>query len=300
MTGFGPKPTCAPELTSLGDGASLGEGVLVVRRILVIGVGVFGMSTAAVLGASAWRFDHRLNNFEAGLKGGPSPVGPRADLPSEVLVLARALGVTPGRGSRFSQFAQTGEMWSAPGASVMSFSARQTVSTADPGFLWRAAAGPGGLVKVADYLIEGRGGLEARILGAVTVARDVGSPQTTRGEAMRYLAELPWNPDALLYNRALDWTVVNAHRLRVATGSGYSRAEVTLELNEAGLIEKSGAEARPRLENGTYVPRPWHGRFWNYARVGDRMVPTSGEVAWTIGETDFVYWRGQITKWAAR
>jgi hypothetical protein len=270
------------------------------RRTVVISVGVLGISAAAALSVSAWRFNHRLDDFEAGLKGGPLPAGPRTDLPSEVVGLARRLGGTPERGNRFSQFAQTGQMWSAPSAGPMSFSARQTVSTADPGFLWRAAAGPAGLIKIADYLIGGSGGLEARILGSVTVARDVDSPQTVQGEAMRYLAELPWNPDALLYNRALDWTVLDAHRLRVATGSGRSRAEVTLELNEAGLIEKSGAAARPRLEGGTYVRRPWHGRFWDYRRVGERMVPMAGEVAWTIDGTEFIYWRGQITNWAAQ
>jgi hypothetical protein len=71
-------------------------------------------------------------------------------------------------------------------------------------------------------------------------------------------------------------------------------------LNEASLIEKSGAAARPRREDGTYVPRPWHGRFWNYARVAERMVPMAGEVAWTINGSEFIYWRGQITNWAAQ
>src|SRR5690242_1697207 len=116
--------------------------VLGMRRTVIIGVGVLGISAAAALGVSTWRFNRRLADLEAGLKRGLLPAGPRSDLPSEVVGLARRLGVPPERGNQFSHFAQTGQMWSAPGASPMSFAARQTISTATPGFLWRAAAGP--------------------------------------------------------------------------------------------------------------------------------------------------------------
>jgi uncharacterized protein DUF6920 len=75
---------------------------------------------------------------------------------------------------------------------------------------------------------------------------------------------------------------------------------VILDLDETGLIIASGAEARPRLENGTYVPLPWHGQFWNYTQVSDRMVPMAGEVAWTIDGIEFVYRRAQIVRWVAR
>src|SRR3954451_3692569 len=108
-------------------------------RRWVIGAGVVGLAGAAALGASGWRFKQRLDDFETGLRSGKLPAGARADLPPEVLVLARKLGATPERATRVSEFEQTGQMSSAPGASPMRFSARQIVSTTRPGFLWRAA-----------------------------------------------------------------------------------------------------------------------------------------------------------------
>jgi hypothetical protein len=268
-------------------------------RAMLIGFGILCVVGIGAVAIAASRFNGRLDRLEALLKR-EAPVTVRTDLPPEVMALAARYGVSPGHGSRFAQFDETGQMWSAPGASQMNFSARQTISTSDPYFLWRAKAGPAGLVKVADYLMPGGGGLEARILGVVPVASDVGRPQTIQGEAMRYLAELPWNPDALLYNHALEWKVIDGHHLRVATGHDDVRAEVVLELDETGLIIGSGAESRPRLENGHYIPTPWHGRFRDYARVDGRMVPMAGEVAWTINGTPFVYWRGRVANWSAK
>jgi hypothetical protein len=45
-----------------------------------------------------------------------------------------------------------------------------------------------------------------------------------RGEAMRYLADLMWNPDALLLNRWLDWRVINVRTLAVATAMVHADA----------------------------------------------------------------------------
>jgi hypothetical protein len=81
-----------------------------------------------------------------------------------------------------------------------------------------------------------RGDLEVMLLGAVPLARNVGGAAANQGEALRYLAELPWSPEAILLNRALDCTVVDARTVRVATGLGAERGEVTFELDDDGLI----------------------------------------------------------------
>ena len=264
------------------------------------GIGFVSLAVAAVAVVVFldWRFNTRLERFETTLKQGTAAKA-RSGLPREVVDLAVKLGVNAGRQLNVSEFDETGQMWSAPGVAPMNFTAHQIVSTTTPGFLWRATAGPAGLIKVADYLIGAMGGLEARVLGSIAVANDVNTAQVVQGEAMRYLAELPWNPDAIFYNRALQWTVIDPHRFRVATGTGASRAEVNLDLDENGLIARAGADARPRLEDGKYVDRPWHGRFWDYAMVNGRTVPMSGEVAWQVGTTEFVYWRGRISDWSA-
>src|SRR5690242_18276717 len=67
---------------------------LAMCRALTIGAGVLGASAVAALGVSGWRFNNRLDELEADLRDGASPVQPRTDLPPEVLTLARRLGVT--------------------------------------------------------------------------------------------------------------------------------------------------------------------------------------------------------------
>ncbi|MEO6004692.1 MAG: DUF6544 family protein [Opitutus sp.] len=226
--------------------------------------------------------------------------GPRTDLPPEVRALAARMGVRSAGGSSFAIFEQTGQMWPAPGGKPMNFTARQTVRVDGPEFLWRATTAlPVGMM-IADYLIAGTGGLEVRLLGAFPVAHMVGGDDAAQGEALRYLAELTWNPDAILANRALDWTVVDPKTIKVAMGVGAARGEVTLELDGHGLVVGISAASRIYAEKkGPATRRPWRGRFWDYQSIGGRFIPRQGEVAWVLETGEFIYWRGRILRWKA-
>lgn len=262
---------------------------------LVLGAAAAG---AALAGQSAWDFARRLDDLELELEES-APAEPRADLPPEVAALAARCGAKPERKVRFAHFAQTGQMWLAPGARPMDFEARQTVSSTAGGFLWRAGAGPFGVVKVADYMVGKRAGLEVRAFGALTLAEEVGSPDSMRAEAIRYLAELAWNPDAILFNHAIDWTVIGERRLKAALGAGRARAEVVLELDGIGLIVGASAADRPRMEHGRFAPAPWRARCWDHAWMDGRMIPLAGEASWDLAGTEFAYWRGRVFRWSA-
>ena len=261
-------------------------------------IGVF--TVIAVVGALAMRqrFVAHLDGLEQELQRPGPTTGPRVDLPPEVVALAARMGARSDGGSRFAVFEQTGQMWPAPGGKPMNFTARQTVRVDAPEFLWRAITGlPAGMM-IADYLVTGMGGLEVRLLGAFPVAHMVGGADAAQGEALRYLAELPLNPDAILANRALDWTVVDPRTIKVATGVGVARGEVTLELEEHGLVVRMSAPSRTYAEkDGRTARHPWRGRFWDYQSIGGRFIPLQGEVAWVLEAGDFVYWRGRILSW---
>jgi hypothetical protein len=51
---------------------------------------------------------------------------------------------------------------------------------------------------VTDAFANERGDLQVKVLGLFPIARIHGGDQIAKGEAMRYLAELPWAPDALV------------------------------------------------------------------------------------------------------
>jgi len=269
----------------------------VVSNLLVGILSASGMAIVAAL-VLRHRFVAHLDGLERELQRPDPLTAPRTDLPPAVVALAARMGTRPDEGSRFAVFEQTGQMWSAPGGEPMGFKARQTVRVDAPEFLWRATMGlPTGMM-IADYLVAGTGGLEVRLLGVFPIARMVGGADAAQGEALRYLAELPLNPDALLVNRALDWTVVDPTTIKVATGIGAARAEVTLHLDEHGLVVRMSASSRIYAEKkGLTTRHLWRGRFWDYQSIGGRFIPLQGEVAWILETGDFIYWRGRILAW---
>jgi len=238
------------------------------------------------------RFLTHLDALEAALRKTERRENARADLPPEVVALAERLGARTVDIPAFIALRQAGEMWVAPGAKPKAFIAEQTIRVDTPGFLWRAQMGS---VVVADYYVERTGGLEVMLFGALRIAYMVGGAAANQGEALRYLAELPWCPDAILANRLLDWTVIDTKTIKVATGSGASRGEVTFELDDAGLVARASAPSRGyKAVNGRMTNHAWHCRLWDYQRVDDRLIPMQGEAAWALNAGDFVYWRGRL------
>jgi hypothetical protein len=78
---------------------------------------------------------------------------------------------------------------------------------------------------ILDCYVDGEGLLEARLYGSLPLTRAAG-PETSRGELMRYLAELIWAPHAKRHNPALSWreidaTAVESPRKAQAARRGY-------------------------------------------------------------------------------
>lgn len=223
----------------------------------------------------------------------------RADLPPEVLALASSLGASNETGGRVVRLTQWGDMWLKPGSRPLAFSAEQTMSLVEVGFLWRAWLRVAGLsMQVIDYMVGGKAGLEGRLLGSLPMVQMTDTDAMFRGEAMRYLAELMWNPDAILLNRHLTWRVLNARTLAVATGEGARRCEVRLILNEAGDLIKAETDDRPRQAGRVVVNCPWFGRACAYRTIGGRRIPTVAEAGWLLDGVEFTYWRGHIASWS--
>jgi hypothetical protein len=121
-----------------------------------------------------------------------------------------------------------------------------------------------------------------------------GGPETAEGEAIRYLSELSWVPHAMLANRELEWSDIDARTVEVATNVGSARVAFRIEFDAAGDIVGGSAD-RPRTEGRKIVRRRWAGSFGDYAVVGGVRIPTHGEVRWELPDGPFTYWRGTIT-----
>jgi hypothetical protein len=164
-------------------------------------------------------------------------------------------------------------------------------------FDWRARFGPLGAIAVRDALIDDQGRLDISAFGILPLGRAARTAALTRGELMRYLAELPFAPDAILNNTNLRWRELTPNLLAVSAGSGDTACEVQLSLDGEGRVAGAFAPDRPRSPTAPHLPTPWRGQFSDYRRYENRWLPFAGEVAWEIDGKKTVYWQGRILSW---
>lgn len=272
------------------------------RLLKVVAFGVGGLASIAVAVAAVARrsFLGHIESLQRSLEQARKASEPRTDLPAQVLTLANRLGVSAGGEDRLVRLTQSGEMWLKPGAKPVTFTAQQTIAVAEVGFLWQARLPIMAdlSMQVVDYVVGDKAGLEGKLLGAIPVIHTTDTDTTFRGEVMRYLAELMWNPEALLLNRQLDWRVLDARTLAVATGTGGRRCEVRLILDEAGDIIGVEADDRPRLDGRVVTACRWFGRGSDYKTIDGRRIPTQAEAGWLLDGLEFIYWRGRLVSWS--
>lgn len=219
-------------------------------------------------------------------------------LPAAVRDLALRLGAIEAKAPRDIRLKQGGRMkQKLESTTWMAFKATQSIAVTACGFDWRARFGPFGAVTARDALVEGHGQLDITALGFIPLGRTQRSVALTRGELMRYLAELPLAPDAIFHNRQLRWRDAGADVLGVSAGSGESACEVLFSLDSEGRVGGCFATDRPRSAKAPFLPTPWHGRFSDYRLHEGRLLPFSAEVAWEIDGREIVYWQGRMLDW---
>jgi hypothetical protein len=273
------------------QGAEKGDAaVKIAAFVILLGLGV-ALGVLRVLFVLSSR---DLARREARLAAAPAGA-PRDDLPEPIRAFAlRGLaGAAPAAAIRLEQAA---EMRLKKGADWSSLAARQTIATAQPGFAWiaRMRLGPVPVVRVLDSFENGEGLLEVRLFGAVRLDARSG-PDMALGEGLRYLAELPWAPEAILLNRQVSWGETDAGiTARIETAGG--PAEVIFTLDVDGDLVGVLARGRPAaLADGTPAPLDWRGRFFDYAEIGGRRVPTGAEVGYEYPDGYEAYFRGRVT-----
>jgi hypothetical protein len=184
----------------------------------------------------------------------------------------------------------TGEQWKP-------FTSEQRVSLHRPGFLWDAkiAAFPGVAVRVVDSYIAGQGLLRAAAMGWFKLADVRGEGEIARGEFMRWFAEAPWYPTALLPSQGVHWEAVSEHSARATVVDGPLSLSLLFRFNDVGLIGSFRAEARGSMAGKTMVMAPWEGNWSNYQTHKGMKIPYTGEVAWMRLEGRRLYFVGTVT-----
>jgi len=170
--------------------------------------------------------------------------------------------------------------------------------TRKPGFLWNAQVdmAPGIPAHVEDSYIAGHGRLNAKLFGLFTEANLQGLGEIARGEFMRYFAESPWYPTALLPSQGVRWEAVDATSANATIADGPITLTLLFRFNEAGFIASVHADARGANvgEDGAMVMLPWECNLSGYSPHDGMLVPTRGEVAWMRPEGRKPYFVGKV------
>lgn len=216
-------------------------------------------------------------------------------LPKLVAEHALRSGVRPGAAARTVTFTQTADLRLKPGGRFRQFAAWQIIGVGQAGFLWEArqSSGLASSIRVIDALFEGQGTLEARAFGAIPLVRASG-PEVSLAEAYRYLAELPWAPDAMVGNPDLRWRTVGDRLVEVslATEPG---AVVFFMFDDRGDITGMRAKGRPAKDAAGKPARyDWVGTYGSYAQLGSRRVPETAEVGYIYPTGYETYFKGRI------
>jgi hypothetical protein len=175
------------------------------------------------------------------------------------------------------------------------FTATQFVTTQRPGFDWdaRIQMAPGVSAFVHDAYMLGESSLHVSLLGLFTVADVRDTPQAAQGELLRFFAEMPWYPTALLPSQGVRWEAIDNTSARATVTDGATTVSLVFRFNPDGTIKTMRAEARYRDK---LTAMPWSGRFWNYSTCNGMLIPLEGEVGWEYPDGIRLYYKGKVTE----
>ena len=177
------------------------------------------------------------------------------------------------------------------------FTSTQRVVTQRPGFDWdaRVMMFPGVAAHIHDAYVAGSGMLKVAIFGLIPVANLPATPELSKGELMRFLAEAAWYPTALLPSQGVVWQAIDETSAIATITDGSITLALRFGFSDSGLIDTMRAESRGRLVNDVMTYAPWAGKFWNYAERSGMLVPLEAEVAWVLPNGPKQYYRGLMT-----
>ena len=273
-----------------------------IKWIAIIGVLIIvSLGIAAIYGSYRWESD--TDRLRAKLTNGRRTIKPKIydqkeieGLPEPVQQLFRTVikdGQAIVAAVKLSQqglfnMSETENKWSP-------FTATQFVITQRLGFDWdaRIQMAPGVNAFVHDIYLLGEGSLHASLLGLFTVAKIPSTPEANQGELLRFFAEAPWYPTALLPSQGVRWEAINDTSARATLTDGATTVSVVFQFNAEGTIDRFRTEARYRDK---LTAMPWGGRFWEYSVRNGMLIPLEGEVGWEYPEGTRLYFKGRTTE----
>ena len=101
-------------------------------------------------------------------------------------------------------------------------------------------------------------------------------------------------PAALLPRFGVIWTPIDETRAKATVSDSGTTVSLEFTFNKDGEAIRIFTPWRYRSVNGRFEPRPWEGRFGNYAERCGMWIPLEAEVSWQIAGSWQPWWRGRI------
>lgn len=226
---------------------------------------------------------------------GPERLASRlARLPEPVRRYLRFAVGDAARPIRAARLRHSGTFRTSPTQSWMPIEGEQYFSTAAPGFVWFATVKLLPLVPIAarDCLIAGRGNMLVKMFSTYTIA-DARGAEIDQGAALRWLAETPWFPCALVAD-AIEWQPIDDRSARASLHQDGLPVSAMFEVDDEGKLTRLHALRYRDLGGGRSALSRWTGRYTDYREFGGFKVPTFVEVSWDLDEGPFSYARFRV------
>ena len=275
------------------------------RKAVRAGVAVLGGLAAATVAAvliagRRWEREAARTVARLGARAAPASASATFDpaqldgLPAPVARYFR-FSLTPGQPLyRTARLVQEGEFALRPGA-WRAMRAEQFVTITRPGFVWNASIGfaPGVAMRVRDEYSDGSAAMLGKLAALVPLIDRRNTPGLAEGALLRWLAEGPGYPPALLPGAGVVWTELDDSTARAAVTDAGLTVAMDVHFGATGEIERVTA-LRYRDVDGQGVPTPFEGRCGEYRRVSGMMVPTRLEATWLLPEGAHTFFRARI------
>jgi hypothetical protein len=179
----------------------------------------------------------------------------------------------------------------------MPIEGKEYFTTGTPGFIWigKIKSFPLFWMTGIDQYIQGQGSFQIKLLSVFTIGNATKGKELDKGELMRWLAEAPLIPTALLPSVNLQWEQIDSNSAKAIVKDKELTVNVIFHFNEKGEIVQMTAD-RFRAVDNSYSKDKWVGYYRNYTKMGNMMIPQEIEVAWDLKSGNFSYAKFRIDR----
>ena len=189
----------------------------------------------------------------------------------------------------------TGEFRQDENQKWMPIEGEEYFTTETPGFIWVGKISLLPLVWITgvDKYLEGKGTFQIKLLSIFTISDAPKGKELDESELMRWLAEAPLFPTALLPSSFLHWEPVDSDSAKAIIDLTGTNVEVLFHFNKKGEIVQMTAD-RYRAVNNSFVKENWVGHYSNYALAKNMMIPWNIDISWNTESGNFTYAKFKI------